>query len=194
MTQKISLIGVVYVLGMALANCALCEEPKAEMHLSGIAGGMSYSTALGDNYQAYTQPRGAVAEVWIAEPHLLGPVFDLHATVNYLPYQVRGLTDSTLKQWSFLLGIETGRGANANWVKPFVSLDIGGVYSKLSIPAAVTSPTQNSSFLFAGQVRGGVDIPIWGKLSVQFASPLKVVFSAKKFVTLNGDVSLRWAL
>ncbi|HCM40050.1 MAG: hypothetical protein A2Z97_09045 [Bdellovibrionales bacterium GWB1_52_6] len=193
MKHKITVgwVGAFAALCMALPGVA-----QAEMRLSSVAGGAKVSTVLGDNYQNYSQPLGGQIQFWAENESFLGKSFQLHGSASYVPYGLRGLTDYSLSQWSFLAGIETGRD-HSNWIKPFVSLDIGAVYSRLGVPVNATNVSSlvtNTSTLFAAQVCSGVDIPVMGKLGVTIAAPLKVIFSTNKMVSLDGEFSLRWML
>lgn len=169
------------------------EFARADLDFAAVAAGVSYSNPQGNNFQNYSPATGGVVDVWMSAASILGSDFQFHGAVEYLPFKINGLTDYSISQWSFLLGVET-RSAAAHWLKPFFSMDVGAVYSSLSLPSTVSNPTQNFNVLLAAQARPGISIPVFGKLEILMASPIKIIFSTNQFVTLNGEFSLRWGL
>ena len=165
----------------------------AEFRISSIAGGVNSPTPMGDNYQIYSRSLGGLGAIWVQNDQVFGSALQLHGSVTYQPYKVNNVSNVQLKQWLTMVGIETKTGEQ-HFINPFFSLDIGAAYSSIDFGTGVSGGDLNSSTAFAAQARGGFYIPLFSSLAAQVAAPITAIFSSSKFVSLNGEFSLRWSL
>lgn len=148
-----------------------------------VAGGAQYSFPVDKSYEALKPSLGFVAEVTYTS-ETLGRYMSFHFTGSYQPYAVRttGQTAS-LNQVSFTGGLQVHSDiASYRFpVHPFFGVEVGGVYSFLSIKDA-TNATQNAGVNFVSLVRPGMIVEVMDPITFNLSLPFGMIWASKSMM------------